>query len=74
MEALGTEKPLPLGHRRGGIRLVIGLDRDGDVAKRAPTIEKAMVGPWGLEPQTSTVSIAQWIIQELSTTTIPRSI
>ena len=35
---------------------------------------KALVGPWGLEPQTSTVSIASWIIQELLTTAIPHSI
>jgi hypothetical protein len=51
MKALGTEKPLPLRHRRGGIRLAMGLDQDGEVTKRAPTIEKAMVRPWGLEPQ-----------------------
>ena len=35
---------------------------------------RTLVGPWGLEPQTSTVSIASSIKQELLTTAIPRSI
>jgi hypothetical protein len=46
MEALDMEKPLLLKHRSGGIALAMGLDRDGEVAKRAPTIEKDVVGPW----------------------------